>query len=120
SRRGTLRRCSIMDMLEISIHPLLAERDDPAPASRSQAHISIHPLLAERDPESRRWEPGQNISIHPLLAERDQRALSLESDIIQFQSTLSSRRGTVKACGLYECLEVISIHPLLAERDMWP
>ena len=34
---------------QISIHPLLAERDNLRCFLQSDAHISIHPLLAERD-----------------------------------------------------------------------
>ena len=34
---------------QISIHPLLAERDDAADRLVRAGDISIHPLLAERD-----------------------------------------------------------------------
>ena len=102
---------------EISIHPLLAERDagpagpevarlphfnPPAPRGAGPADadgdvagigISIHPLLAERDGQIVGAVDDALISIHPLLAERDH----------------DGQRGL--------CRAHISIHPLLAERD---
>ena len=40
------------------------------PSDRNRG-ISIHPLLAERDDEEHTFSYCHTISIHPLLAERD-------------------------------------------------
>ena len=59
--------------------------------------ISIHALLAESDIAGRITSNGTKISIHALLAESDQTAYFLLSDGMEFLSTLSLRRATLKS-----------------------
>src|SRR5690606_315573 len=101
----------------ISIHPLLAERDqrnrrDGTKIRKFQStlssrrgtgeraggcacqHISIHPLLAERDPRlPLLCEPARNFN-PPSPRGEGQKTLFHCGFALQFQSTLSSRRGT--------------------------
>ena len=144
--RGAGRQLHILSSkpFQISIHPLLAERDDTLPAlSDSWIRISIHPLLAERDNGGiQNFTAEDVISIHPLLAERDFQCSQTRRLGTKFQSTRSSRSGTDPAVRLpllgnhfnppaprgagHEVFRLpehelpISIHPLLAERDRPP
>ena len=72
-RRATSAQQIYMQLMQISIHALLAESDQDVGLLRRLFHaISIHALLAESDPDGRvcrRVEYG--ISIHALLAESD-------------------------------------------------
>ena len=79
--------------------------------------ISIHALLAESDKAvkiSCAW--SASISIHALLAESDILAVQLGCRSFLFLSTLSLRRATASD-SLSDTSEVISIHALLAESD---
>ena len=75
------------------------ERLGPPFVTLSNGRISIHALLAESD------ENGFagvlfliDISIHALLAESDGRAFLARPFLLQFLSTLSLRRATLKSC----------------------
>ena len=109
--------------LSISIHPLLAERDDTVlPEIRQEVEFqstrssrsgtrcrrykgsspdNFNPPAPRgagpdvRDPS----EAGRVISIHPLLAERDKRKLTGSLLSRTFQSTRSSRSGTTSKPG---------------------
>ena len=123
----------------ISIHALLAESDRFHAADISASRISIHALLAESDLVRMLNSPHGEISIHALLAESDQNIHSSAERALQFLSTLSLRRATVRKgtagringnfyprspCGerpgknlINSVRGVISIHALLAESD---
>ena len=83
--------------MNISIHALLAESDQPGhKGGNTMARISIHALLAESD----RSNGGTHysyirISIHALLAESDYLTNYHFTVILRFLSTLSLRRATV-------------------------
>ena len=110
-------------LFSISIHALLAESDQIAPASPTREgrflstlslrratdtavrsaqnfQISIHALLAESDYIGKRNEEiKQFISIHALLAESDYFQPKSRFRILLFLSTLSLRRATIKLTG---------------------
>ena len=81
-------------ILDISIHALLAESDNEHPHTRQRDVISIHALLAESDAEN------------PMIS----------INKIPFLSTLSLRRATAKSTP-EDAKRWISIHALLAESD---
>ena len=109
---------------------------------KAGACISIHALLAESDSVSTFTARDLGISIHALLAESDHPVCPEGVQDVQFQSTLSLRRATLKyrwhistqcnfnprsPCGERPATEaeqaktyIISIHALLAESDsLW-
>ena len=94
SRRATSIRGTVCRGPAISIHALLAESDNFLVFSCAAILISIHALLAESDPET----------VTALIKEH------------RFQSTLSSRRATMKVREFINHFH-ISIHALLAESD---
>ena len=116
-RRATTSPKSVIYLLDISIHALLAESDIIPISMCVTASISIHALLAESDQSPNRKMgrlqpflstlslrratdhsvtliPHQQISIHALLAESDTVAGSCRNGVIGFLSTLSLRRAT--------------------------
>ena len=80
--------------INISIHSLLAEGDDPEGHYMARSKISIHSLLAEGDVKALRCFAHGEISIHSLLAEGDTACISWVPTCSPFQSTPSSRRET--------------------------
>ena len=124
----------------ISIHALLAERDDPGTAAlylrayfnprapcgarhrvliehADNSVISIHALLAERDVTVCRFTRLIGIiSIHALLAERDDltRLLAVALQDFNPRAPCGARQAVVP---IFRDLLPISIHALLAERD---
>ena len=103
-------------LYQISIHALLAESDVCMLAMAGVAEISIHALLAESDRLRVIFHIKNYISIHALLAESDRFIQRTCLMLVQFLSTLSLRRATMRAVGVV-AHTVISIHALLAESD---
>ena len=121
-------------MIEISIHALLAESDEPVAWTRTHggnfyprspcgerhattviAGVSLN--FYPRSPCGERPEQTKLlISIHALLAESDGLPCMISSNIFLFLSTLSLRRATSPNGGQYSVYS-ISIHALLAESD---
>ena len=90
-------------ILDISIHALLAESDRRFRASLSAVvTISIHALLAESDNGIQSGaQQATAISIHALLAESDALNLLNPRPAQLFLSTLSLRRAT--SSDMLEC-----------------
>ena len=81
----------------ISIHALLAESDHMCRrVDRATAYISIHALLAESDRRNQHQRKQKDISIHALLAESDIRTIMSIASNLEFLSTLSLRRATLR------------------------
>ena len=129
-------------ILDISIHALLAESDAADISARREASISIHALLAESDIYIRDTallsirflstlslrratvtvlgvQHRTGISIHALLAESDSKNPVIGINKIPFLSTLSLRRATTTDMAKRLIEFSISIHALLAESDSW-
>ena len=128
-----LYRLSPLD--SISIHALLTESDSFAASSWLRKSISIHALLTESDssecflrhprrnfnprsphgerpPPQHRLPPHPAISIHALLTESDHLQQRWQHRyLLQFQSTLSSRRATANTTKL--ALSFLSKVPIL-------
>ena len=85
-------------------------------ASYNAYLISIHALLAESDRNGFAILWNTCISIHALLAESDGILLTYIIGFLEFLSTLSLRRATIRKCQIIPIIQ-ISIHALLAESD---
>ena len=85
--------------------------------SRAIHHFYPRSPCGERLDTDNNFGGNDHISIHALLAESDGFCFWMLEHRIQFLSTLSLRRATVKLFRQnYECF--ISIHALLAESDL--
>ena len=78
----------------ISIHALRKESDFGFRGSVAGKHISIHALRKESDRVQLRLGQVGAISIHALRKESDPRLGEVDSQVCEFQSTLSVRRAT--------------------------
>ena len=130
-RRATSTPTTVLTLICISIHALLAESDPmPYPSrgrnrnfyprspcgerptwqrgSRITYVISIHALLAESDARRASRQQPAGISIHALLAESDCNAHGNTSFIQSFLSTLSLRRATRQAAPRFPMTRFLS------------
>ena len=78
----------------ISIHALRKESDFGFRGSVAGKHISIHALRKESDRVQLRLGQVGAISIHALRKESDPRLGEVDSQVCEFQSTISVRRAT--------------------------
>ena len=85
----------------ISIHALRKESDIPNYLISSDFVISIHALRKESDRFRDDVQSGISISIHALRKESDMLAVSVIAACVIFQSTLSVRRATLCALGMF-------------------
>ena len=81
--------------------------------------ISIHALRKESDRVQLRLGQVGAISIHALRKESDPRLGEVDSQVCEFQSTLSVRRATCGESAVSPHLG-ISIHALRKESDHMP
>ena len=139
-RRATSRPKPRPQNRKISIHALLAESDNPMMTlelepvtflstlslrratsfwvSLAMLNANFYPRspCGERHNAARKEEHSRKISIHALLAESDHQQQILVLSALQFLSTLSLRRATIKGKPSSPVIG-ISIHALLAESD---
>ena len=115
-RRATFLLRKITITVDISIHALLAESDNP-PSITPTASRNFYPRspCGERHLRVVDGSKSSIISIHALLAESDRFSV-FNFLYLSFLSTLSLRRATVMPVSL-QVIPLISIHALLAESD---
>ena len=103
-------------LVRISIHTLRMEGDSAVGMDLPISNISIHTLRMEGDPGNFSRTESVAISIHTLRMEGDLCVKVIPSRIVQFQSTPSAWRVTLKS-SFQRCLMAISIHTLRMEGD---
>ena len=115
-RRATPADLQIRGALDISIHALLAESDQPRNIVDTSVCISIHALLAESDAWKLTVYPMTYGFLSTLSLRRATVAQGTNFGDKIFLSTLSLRRATI-AGRITSNGTKISIHALLAESD---
>ena len=93
-RRATGHHAGIEHHVDISIHALREEGDEPNCALSCLISISIHALREEGDVLAEHHRHWRRISIHALREEGDAEKYRDTQAIIEFLSTPSARRAT--------------------------